>query len=127
MTEPGTGRATDSDRVGGSQQSKQVQDASTDTLTPATEAISGTLSALIKWIEGNQEVVKSVAEIVLAVLAVGGTLVGLGVAFAAAGCVACGMPVVECRPSVRCARCTGFMIKATVPSASSQTRPAKVS
>ena len=47
MTEPGTGRATDSDRLGGSQQSKQVQDTSTDTLTPARIAQLGGLTAAL--------------------------------------------------------------------------------
>jgi hypothetical protein len=47
MTEPGTGRVTDSDRLAGSHQEKQVQDTSTDTMTPARMAQLGGLTAAL--------------------------------------------------------------------------------
>ncbi|XZE56093.1 phage tail tape measure protein [Planctomycetaceae bacterium SH139] len=56
-------------------------------LQRAAEAISGTLSAVIRWIETHHEAAKSIAKVVLTVLAVGAALVGLGVAFGAAGSI----------------------------------------
>ncbi|MCP4838132.1 MAG: phage tail tape measure protein [Planctomycetes bacterium] len=50
-----------------------------------TQAASGALSGLIKWIEQNQEVVRVAAKVALAVMAAGAALFGIGAALSAAG------------------------------------------
>ncbi|XZE17481.1 phage tail tape measure protein [Pirellulaceae bacterium SH449] len=52
-----------------------------------TDAVSGTLSGLIAWIEKNQQVVKTAAKVTLAILAIGATLVGVGLMFSILGSV----------------------------------------
>jgi TP901 family phage tail tape measure protein len=50
-----------------------------------SNALSGTLTGVIAWIEKNHQTIKTAAKVTFAVLAIGTVLVGLGVMFSAAG------------------------------------------
>src|SRR5690606_17889378 len=54
-------------------------------LQRVTDALSGTLSAMNKWIERNHRAVKIAAAVAMGVMAAGAALIGLGAAFASAG------------------------------------------